>query len=1060
ALSAAAERAVADRMAAAARELARRAPWAARDAQASPSQAASPWPSPAPSPSLPWQRSLAATTVLHPPSGIIFEGEVSEDDRRRISKAISDGVRQALENAAAGSRHQPPAAEVSEPVDPGRADLERGRYQVPSYQDEGRPTNVELLETLAPEQAPGVAVFSEPSPVQGALIAHMPGNRYLNLRSPRYVSAGTLTEALVVADRLFAVGSYGVVQGPIDGERMRYLAVATEPAASDQDLGERSDPFVPAELQGVPAELAGLGVVRRAGEEILSTLRGTDGEYLIRGLVTTDRRPHWRNASMASLWYDQLAREQQHGITEPEPEAARVILFDDIDALLEQIDAGDDSKLQQAAELLSTFDAEAFALVGWETKVRYLKVLLAAWTWQEQERAVVEIFKSLQSTSELTAVLALLKQSGHYDQLFDDLDSRLYDLLATVGHRFARDRGAFTLRQLLDLAESMGLLPDVLRTAAAAASGAPGASALLPDGTSPRLLDEAHEAAAGLLRFGSDAVEALILLFTETGKFFDGLAALADLLAQMAMAGEGYPPAVERLRVLLTQLESSVLDGVRGADALGVSEKVKNRIRWRLMWEVASFLVGIGEIKAAVAGAEIGTKLAGVLRFLAALLRLGEAVEEEADAARLARLAALFKAERAAVASAEEAAELLSHLPDDDIRRLGRLLNTHDLHENETLAQLATRNAELHKTVKDAFAKAEVLRTLAAKGTGLSEETLRVFATLVQTEGMNTAFAARVAAAIPEGEIARFAATLERIPLHRLPPSSRVLILELAAGSTRRMDAVTRFGYDAFLAVSRRAAGGAEDTERLLETLEQIEQRFAGEGKEADFRRFLDRLERGEQDAARELDDAHRARLGTAAKPPPVDWPVLEARIEYGPPRRRTGGFLSRPVRDGDREVVFVEGRVREQLSQAETMAGHTPTLPGEHATHAIAMQLGENLPEAIVSGPAATYNLGPLKRVENVTREVYEQAIRHGADVETSALVRVEYRVVDGDEVPVVVGVRRTAWVVPPGTGEPLPPFVDFEAVVDPVTREVTETWHTLQRPGESIGSVGKDGL
>lgn len=798
------------------------------------------------------------SVLLHPPAAITFEGEVSEDDRRRISKAIGDAVRRALTNAAAGSRGrvgQPSTGEVSERLDPDRLDHERALYQVPSYQDEGRPTTAKVLQTLAPEMASGVVVYTEPGPLEGALIARLQGNRYVNLRSARYASAGTLTEALIVGDRLFATSSFAIVQGPIGAKTMRYLAAATDPSVADADLGEKAGNEIPPELQGVPGELVREGVRRVVGEEILGSLIAKNGEYLIRGLLTKDRRPHWRNAGIASQWFAQLAQEQQRGITGPDPEVARVIIFDDIDALVDQIEAGDDSHLQKAADLLSKFDAGTFALVDWETKVRYLKVLLAAWTWEEQEKAVVEIFKSLKDTTELNAVVALLKKAGRYDQLFNDLDSQLYDLLVAVGHGFARDRGPFTLRQLLDLVESMGLITEAMRLA----------SPLGPAGTligSPqRLIDEAHEAASSLLRFVTDAVEALIMLVTETGKVFEGIAALAKLLVEVSLAQWGYPPAIEHLSELLTQLGQRVLEGMRGADALGAGEKVLRRLKWRLIWEIASMFIGVGEIKATIAGAQLGEKLAGVVRFLAVLLRLGEAVEEEADATRVARLAALLRAERTAFASVEEAAELLSHLPEDDVRKLGRLLKIHDLKEGETLAQLAARSTALHGAVEDAMAKAELLKALAAKSGGLGEDTVRAFATLVGRDGMEVNSAARVVAAIPEAEGARFAAALERVPLGRLTADARAALMETLAGNVKRMDAVTRLGFDTFNSVYRRAAGHADSVDRYLAAIDRLEAGF-GEGKQAEFRRFLDALERDEPAAWLKVENERRILAG------------------------------------------------------------------------------------------------------------------------------------------------------------------------------------------------------
>lgn len=169
-----------------------------------------------------------------------------------------------------------------------------------------------------------------------------------------------------------------------------------------------------------------------------------------------------------------------------------------------------------------------------------------------------------------------------------------------------------------------------------------------------------------------------------------------------------------------------------------------------------------------------------------------------------------------------------------------------------------------------------------------------------------------------------------------------------------------------------------------------------------------------------------------------TDWASLEARAELPQARQATGGFRAQRARAGNREVVVLEGRVGEQVPQSETLAKYVETLPGEHATHGGGMQIGENLPEVISSAPAKELNLGPLKRVENTTREVYDRAVELGGSVEIRTRVQIEHRVVAGEDVPVLVGVKREAWVRPPGSDEPFQ-FIDFEATIDPVTRNVT---------------------
>jgi uncharacterized protein DUF4157 len=181
--------------------------------------------------------------------------------------------------------------------------------------------------------------------------------------------------------------------------------------------------------------------------------------------------------------------------------------------------------------------------------------------------------------------------------------------------------------------------------------------------------------------------------------------------------------------------------------------------------------------------------------------------------------------------------------------------------------------------------------------------------------------------------------------------------------------------------------------------------------------------------------------------PQPASWADLESAAERPTPRQSVGGYRSQGARVGDREVITIEGRVSEPISQTESLAKYTPTLAGEHATHAVGMQLGENLPEGILSGPGADLNLSALKTVENATRDVFERATEVGASVETKTTVRVVHQMVGGEDVSVIVGVRREATVRLPGSDTSIP-FVDFEVAVDPVTRVVTPVRSNVVRP------------
>jgi len=150
-------------------------------------------------------------------------------------------------------------------------------------------------------------------------------------------------------------------------------------------------------------------------------------------------------------------------------------------------------------------------------------------------------------------------------------------------------------------------------------------------------------------------------------------------------------------------------------------------------------------------------------------------------------------------------------------------------------------------------------------------------------------------------------------------------------------------------------------------------------------------------------------------------------------------GFRSETATAGNRQVVKIEGQVGPPISQDETLAGYVAKQPGEHGTHAVGMQLGENLPEGIASAPGADLNLSALKRVENAMRQVYERAQEVGASVETETFALIEnVPAAGGETVPAMVGVIRRAWLRMPGSDRGAL-FIDFEARVDVATRKVT---------------------
>jgi hypothetical protein len=157
-------------------------------------------------------------------------------------------------------------------------------------------------------------------------------------------------------------------------------------------------------------------------------------------------------------------------------------------------------------------------------------------------------------------------------------------------------------------------------------------------------------------------------------------------------------------------------------------------------------------------------------------------------------------------------------------------------------------------------------------------------------------------------------------------------------------------------------------------------------------------------------------------------------------PRQSDRGFRTQTAAspDGRTRVVITEGIIGPQVTGQST-ADYGTRLRGEHSTHPIGRQGGEDVgPSAQASAPAA-FNLSEMKVFENTLRTVADRAAAQGGTVETRTVMVSEVRNVRGQEVQVLVGVQRSADLRLPGR-EPVQ-FMRLEAVIDPQTRSVTVT-------------------
>jgi uncharacterized protein YukE len=188
-----------------------------------------------------------------------------------------------------------------------------------------------------------------------------------------------------------------------------------------------------------------------------------------------------------------------------------------------------------------------------------------------------------------------------------------------------------------------------------------------------------------------------------------------------------------------------------------------------------------------------------------------------------------------------------------------------------------------------------------------------------------------------------------------------------------------------------------------------------------------------------------------AVRTPAADWAALRKQAEQPEAVKKDNGFSTRSARAGTHEVVIVEGRITTAVDPKDSLAGYTQTLPGEHATHGVGMQGGENSPGGIASA-SAKFNLSEMKRFENATRSTSDIANALGGSVETRSVLQIEHQtVIDGRgapiDVPVLVGVDRESWLRFPGSDSTFT-FARMRATLDPVTREVTIIQNDVLKP------------
>ena len=773
------------------------------------------------------------------PGRASWQGELSSDEKRRLERAIFLAIERAVKSAAERGSEIVPAeiqgAEgTSERFESSRYHPDADTYSFPSYQNQGASVDVPVI-SFEPEQitvTPDRVIESKP-PFQDALALALPGNHYVTIQAHRYATTTDPIHAVVWGRLLFGTTTWAILSRPQRlGELLYYVAGLSE-RLTEADL--RVHPFDP-KAPPVPGA---------TGEFFGRVLPSLPGGYAVESVYFPDGGRTAPTREAFSGFAERLAVAREEPRLPLDPTKVRASVFGKIDLLLA---SGDSDDLEKAADLLAELDATAFSLIDPDTRVRYLTALVKAWTSEPQEKAIVEIFKSVTARSELETVIKQLRDAGIWDQLFDDLDSELWSLLIALGRRFG-DKSPLGFDSLLKWLLEAKLIQPV-----------PGVR-ITDKGVEISLdaVAEAYEAARSFIRFIGNFFESIWMFIAHPEKVVDAVGQLAQMSLTVELASLGHVESIKVIQQAVAAIAEQSLYALKGAAVTGMGPAIERRVKWAIIWEIASWFIGVGEIKAAVEGIGISERLAAIGRILGILGFAEKAVEGERVATKLETLARLFGRTSKTLAKEEDALRFISRLPSEDVARLGQALEKIELHEATDLAKLVETNTEIGDTLR----KAEVLSEFSRGAGGLTDDVAEAFARLSRNGRLPPDEIRGLLYALPEGQHARFARAVRSIPPSAFGPqgSASVNFLDMLAASPQRMDAMLQMGYGSFASIYRRAGNSAEKMDQYLSALAELEQRLPPANRAIEYRRLLDQLERGDAQAWLELENARAARF-------------------------------------------------------------------------------------------------------------------------------------------------------------------------------------------------------
>jgi outer membrane protein OmpA-like peptidoglycan-associated protein len=806
---------------------------------------------------------------------------------------------------------------------------------------------------------PGTDEYARP--FLGSTIMRYVGNNYVFLtHEKRYTISPTLGKAFNYGRALFGALNFGIVIGELDDTgAVLYFTVPLKESVTLEDLN--------------PTPLTGGAPGDQAYDGEVYPSVGSKGEFSVIG-VFIDNANFVAAPTRQQMQFirSKLQAELKSGLGKIQDETVEAILqeeaFKPIDQLIR------DRKTGEAADKLAELAEPAFALLDFETKAKYISILLDVWTHQRHEKAIVEIVKSTQTFLELQAILEILKKEGALSKLLTDVDYELWKLFESIGRKYGVVKPV-TSDGVWKLLEGFGLSPFASTNA-------------------EDLENEISSMWDTFLDFLVATWESLLLIVTQPDKILRGVGEFGkmlvmhhlatnksvDLMAKiLGLAGinelkEWQSYAEKYMEGLLTAFGARIRHIMAGVEIVGVERELGIRLRWALVWEIVSMFIGVGEVKALLTA----FKATFSLRVLSRVLRIFGI----ADAAELAKYAAKFEEVAAAIGKVsdllkaeDEILQLLNYLSERDALRLKALFDKLGNAKIRNLSDLGDFGLELRK-------KVESLSTLSQKAGGLTSEVIEAYQRLAGSL-KDPEELLQIMRLVGKDQGVLFAKIVNIAPIEE--PGFYKMLAQSESG----MKAMIDLGYPALKNIYRRTGGDIAKLDEYLQAIDSLRSSLPRGLQSTSLQKLFDEIGPVDLDTYKHLARAPELVKALIENPRAAKFLKKCASPCYPPEMKVTHiQNLERALRKAERQGIPVdEGKLvdylydhRDDLGKVTKELNKDPSLLKNLQVKRItADEIVENLGKAVEPHRAAIAELLEASFPSRELERVLQQAIGRG---------------------------------------------------------------------------------